>query len=1086
MAKGKIRSISIDFSAGTTKFNADVEKVTAKIRQFGVQSKSSMDLSAAVMQKFGGHTVSNMQASSAAIRVFEGNIQNNVRAVERFMTSVLPLGPVLQKAFPLIGAAAFGGLITEVGTKVYEFFREMREANEKITASFRTLNASGRQSNDVLALTNTLLENQIAKLEGRRQNTLKESLMEDRVEADKLADSLNRAFTNLNKLLAEHATSRISMVFGVANDRDIDELFGGKSGVGGVGGRTAKILEEGNQGISDVVERYNQRSASDQVKYGSQDKADMELARTKAIAAATRELKAALDEVNKKIRERQDLIAENKGHAIGDVITKPVYLQVPSPVGGAPISTGFPIGMTNRMVADESIGLEKLERGKIELQQAQRSIPLAFQSSDLTSKLKGAEAARASEALERPLDRMIAELTAKVAEARVKLKAAGLDETNKAIAKAEAEAIGAIDRANAALRKQHAALLPDDPNQSGKGREALRLATTEQTLTTEAALRDKVREVTDSTQDQIKTQQMLNAAIGKGWEAQKAVNVEVELMKKFGAGKYETALANPMSDEFAAVSASRPQVAAAVEDAHTTQADERLRKLQNEIAMQNVLTQAQALGAYAVERAALAEQLRQQKASAAGLKASEEQAAWRNFYAERANKLSGEIARIDEEIGATDRLAEAHGQGAEAVRKATLENKYAAMAKAGGPDAAGAVDEERLKDAKERQMQLTGEALKTGMAYKNAVELIDLQLEALDRVQAAQGKSLEIEISRRNLQNERLDQLARESLEMRGLRDGVRAFFLDMQKDAESAAAIVNKALNSSLDQASGNLAKMLTQKAPKGGWGQEWAKSFQNIGGSMVQSSLKSLGQVGLGAIGKKWGKDLSGLGGKPDGTYGNPIWVKQWGAGFSPAGGGRGAAAGPGVLGGNGGLLGTGQIPRGTSSERQQPQGSSVMQRILRSLMGGKTSGSPSDRGPNASDASGALNMGDWDFAAGAGDEAGGVSDAVDSIGSIDWGGFMADGGLVSPTAAYIVGENGPEILTGASGRIASNSEMSRTFGGGGGVTQHIEIDARGADLGAHNRIMRGMEISHRRTVDAAVRAMHERSFRTPKGGR
>ena len=59
-----------------------------------------------------------------------------------------------------------------------------------------------------------------------------------------------------------------------------------------------------------------------------------------------------------------------------------------------------------------------------------------------------------------------------------------------------------------------------DPTRSDKGREALRLATTEQTLNIEAALRDKMREVVDSTRDQIQTQQMLNAAIGKGWEAQ--------------------------------------------------------------------------------------------------------------------------------------------------------------------------------------------------------------------------------------------------------------------------------------------------------------------------------------------------------------------------------------------------------------------------------------------------------------------------------------------------------------------------------------------------------------------------------------
>jgi hypothetical protein len=162
------------------------------------------------------------------------------------------------------------------------------------------------------------------------------------------------------------------------------------------------------------------------------------------------------------------------------------------------------------------------------LQYEKSSIGLNEQNDDLTKHRTAAEIANENAKQERPLDKMISELTAKVAEARVKLKGAGLDETSKMIAKAEAEAIAAIEHANSALAKQHQALLPLDPTKSAKGREALQLATTEQSLNLEAALRDKVREVVDATQDQIKTQQMLNGAIGKGWEAQKKVNVEVE------------------------------------------------------------------------------------------------------------------------------------------------------------------------------------------------------------------------------------------------------------------------------------------------------------------------------------------------------------------------------------------------------------------------------------------------------------------------------------------------------------------------------------------------------------------------------
>jgi hypothetical protein len=99
------------------------------------------------------------------------------------------------------------------------------------------------------------------------------------------------------------------------------------------------------------------------------------------------------------------------------------------------------------------------------------------------------------------------------------------------------------------------------------------------------------------------------------------------------------------------------------------------------------------------------------------------------------------------------------------------------------------------------------------------------------------------------------------------------------------------------------------------------------------------------------------------------------------------------------------------------------------------------------------------------------------------MDWGGFMAEGGPVSASSAYIVGENGPEVLAGVSGRVVSNSEMSRTFGGGGGVTFNNNIDARGADLGAHNRIQRGIEMSSRAAAATAVQAMAEREKRTAR---
>ena len=67
-----------------------------------------------------GHAVPPMAAASGALRVMEGNVQNNIRAAERFLTTTLGLGPILEAAFPVIGAVALGGALFEMGKKAFD------------------------------------------------------------------------------------------------------------------------------------------------------------------------------------------------------------------------------------------------------------------------------------------------------------------------------------------------------------------------------------------------------------------------------------------------------------------------------------------------------------------------------------------------------------------------------------------------------------------------------------------------------------------------------------------------------------------------------------------------------------------------------------------------------------------------------------------------------------------------------------------------------------------------------------------------------------------------------------------------------
>jgi hypothetical protein len=78
------------------------------------------------------HSVPQMAAASASIRVLEGNLTNNVRAAERFLTTTLGLGSVLEAAFPIAGAVAMAGVLFELGGRVKEFGEEAWKLSDEL------------------------------------------------------------------------------------------------------------------------------------------------------------------------------------------------------------------------------------------------------------------------------------------------------------------------------------------------------------------------------------------------------------------------------------------------------------------------------------------------------------------------------------------------------------------------------------------------------------------------------------------------------------------------------------------------------------------------------------------------------------------------------------------------------------------------------------------------------------------------------------------------------------------------------------------------------------------------------------------
>jgi hypothetical protein len=1034
MATRKAYRLVVTLEAGTQKFFTDMKAAGVEVKEFerkvGEGSRA---------------TVSEMKATSSAVKALEGNFFNNTKAADAFLEKVLGLGPVLQLAFPIVGGLAFAGMLGEVGNKAYEFFKKMQEAPEKTKAAFRGLTEGLGTTNDELRVANDRLENEIAKLEGRHQNTLKLALDEARVSADKLAEALNKDLTNLSKLLTENNVGWMQRVLGVGGTTDIKKLMGGESGVGGVAGSMAEILEEGNRKIA-----------------AAKTLSEAKDARTEAMTAANKELASALDQVNKKIAERESL-------AKGGVEIRGVQT----------VKSG---------ATDQRVALEELLGVRTALLKAQDFIPLSLTNVDLTEKRDRLAAGKANAEQDRPFDKVMAEIGVQIEAVKAKLAAMGQGEEAQVLAKAYGEAEKSIALIDVALKAQNRSL---DESQKAKihaGKATADLA--------EADLlwQLKLQASKSSLDNRILSMNLLTAAIGKGYEATRAANVETRIMQELGEHFNDSRW---MQSHQGDVAGMRANAGREFDAQHAEQSAAAVHTLNQQLELERELAAAQMHGAEAVRQATLAVKLRQMTAVGA---TKEQLAAEIELYnAQRANTGATDLAKIGERIAATQRLASALLQGADAERRAGLENKYAEIRRGGDIAIPGVIGmgqkelAERTADAADHQQKITGEALKSGMATQNQVELLGQEIAALEKIRKEQGDTMAIEISLRDLENQRLHALAQMSLQLGGMRDGVRAFFLEMQQDAKVAANVVYEALHSALDRTSANLAKLFT------GQKTDWGKQFQDIGNKMLESSIKGAMTKGLGVLGEHFAPakkfaDTLGLN-KPDGSLDKPFYV-------IPLVPGTAAAVGKGI---------PGAVSSGTAAALAGAFGGGSKGDGVFSLMGAGEKIASYTGGWGVSNAAKTEDDPGWTKlhygghplfgailaqagtiiqqnakAIGGGisslfNKGGGLVPGAGPSADLDYGGAMAGGGEVDPGHVYDVGERGREkFIPYSRGRIVPHDAL----GGGVSIVNNNNIDARGADLGAHNRIIRGMEATHKSAVATAIQATHERSRRVPGG--
>ena len=218
-----------------------------------------------------GHgTVSGMQAASASIRLLENPLGNNIRALERLSTMLPGVSSLFQAAFPIVGAIAAIGVITDLGerlTAAAKKLKDIQEAPQRIKSAFTALQSEQLKTQDDLDVTNAKLRVTLDKLTHTPNNGIALALVEARKRADELSASISQSVSKIEELLVKESIDTIST----------SHLLYGNQTTTAVSDR----VTQAKQDLSDVDYRRNQQTES-----ATSDKAKAQIADAATASAA--------------------------------------------------------------------------------------------------------------------------------------------------------------------------------------------------------------------------------------------------------------------------------------------------------------------------------------------------------------------------------------------------------------------------------------------------------------------------------------------------------------------------------------------------------------------------------------------------------------------------------------------------------------------------------------------------------------------------------------------------------------------------------------------------------------------------------
>jgi len=771
MAGRVVSSLRINIDAGTAQAVLEMNKLNAKFTDFGRIAGTAS-----------AHSVSGVQATSGALRVLEGNMTNNLRAAERFLANTLKLGPALQVAFPVVGAIAALGVVGELVKKVTEFITTMRDAPKVAQDAFSKINTSLRVTNDGLDLSAARLRNEIAQLQGKPVNHLAEALLEAKEAADKLNESLVKTIAEEDEALKKEA--------GPWYQRAV-QAVAGKAGL---------------QDLADETLEFQRKIAGSQNLTTTRSLLAGELAKYQAqLVAAQAYQSLHSTSAPSELAKNAELGAFLSGSAPG---------TRPQTAGAAPRDLAG--NLLSGDMADRAAAL----RNRInDLKQALVAVGGTETVSALKKSKAGLEDIKQSADLARPVVDKLNALQAELLAAQQKLVGVGTV-SGQVMAEGMGKAAKDIEAVNRELEKKG----PADQLNALQALQIIFADTAIAAAEAETKWQEAFSKGTAEIHDRIAALQSETAAIGGTYAQRQKAFVAAKLPQAVGAERYNDPawMADPEHQkQVAALSTGLSKEFAEQESEGNAKS---LSQLQDRIRLLTQVAAAERNGAEAVKYAELEERIRVATRGMDIVAAQKLRAAIiEESVAERSSQSEKELAALRERAASTDLLANAYGHAARV--QAEAQNAYSAAIQSGkGPAVAQA---EALAVIQKDQAAILTDANKLATEYSDQLSTITRTMASLKGIAATQGNTLDIETQLKKLEQDRLKLMVDQSLAQGSARDGIHAFFLEMQEQGKQTAAIIKDALDSVVNDSTSTLAKMLTQPKPKGGWGKEWGKEF-------------------------------------------------------------------------------------------------------------------------------------------------------------------------------------------------------------------------------------------------------------------